>query len=63
MVEIELSILSKQCLDRRIADIDTLEREVLAWVEQRNAKQATINWQFTQNKARDKFKRFYPNIS
>ncbi len=63
MVEIELSILAKQCLDRRIADIDTLTREVLAWVVQRNAKQATINWQFTQNKARDKFKRFYPTLS
>ena len=63
MVEIELSILAKQCLDRRIADMATLEREVLAWVEDRNAKQATINWQYTQNMARDKFKRFYPNIS
>jgi hypothetical protein len=63
MVEIELSILSKQCLDRRIADIETLRREVLAWVELRNAKQATIHWQFTQNKARDKFKKFYPNPS
>jgi hypothetical protein len=63
MVEIELSVLAKQCLDRRIADMATLEREVLAWVEDRNAKQATINWQFTQNKARDKFKRFYPNLS
>lgn len=63
MVEIELSILSKQCLDRRIADIDTLEREVMAWVKVRNAKQATINWQFTKNNARDKFKRFYPNLS
>lgn len=60
MVEIELSILSKQCLDRRIADIETLEREVLAWVELRNAKRATIDWQFTQNKARDKFQKFYP---
>lgn len=63
MVEIELSILAKQCLDRRIADIETLEREVLAWAQQRNAIQATINWQFTQNKARGKFKRFYPNLS
>ncbi len=63
MVEIELSILSKQCLDRRIADIDILEREVLAWAKECNAKQATINWQFTQNKARVKFKRFYPNLS
>ena len=60
MVEIELSILSKQCLDRRIADIETLERELLAWVKQRNAKRATVHWQFTQNKARDKFKKFYP---
>jgi transposase len=60
MVEIELSILSKQCLDRRIADIDTLEREVLAWVEQRNQQRATVNWQFTKEAARDKFKKFYP---
>jgi hypothetical protein len=60
MVEIELSILSKQCLDRRIGDMQTLEREVLAWAKERNAKRATVHWQFTQSKARDKFKRFYP---
>ncbi len=60
MVEIELSVLSKQCLDRRIGDGLTLEREVLAWVKERNAKRATVHWQFTKNKARDKFKRFYP---
>jgi hypothetical protein len=60
MVEIELSVLSKQCLDRRIGDIQTLEREVLAWAQQRNEKRATVQWQFTQVKARDKFKRFYP---
>lgn len=60
MVEIELSVLSKQCLDRRIGDIDTLEREVLAWAQQRDEQRATIRWQFTQVKARDKFKRFYP---
>jgi transposase len=63
MIEIELSILSKQCLDRRIGDMQTLKREVLAWVEERNAKRATVHWQFTKNKARDKFKRFYPNQS
>jgi hypothetical protein len=63
MIEIELSILSKQCLDRRIGDMQTLKREVLAWVEERNAKRATVHWQFTKNKARDKFKRFYPNPS
>ena len=59
MVEIELSVLSKQCLDRRIGDMQTLEREVLAWVKERNAKRATVNWQFTKNQARDKFKQFY----
>lgn len=63
MVEIELSILSKQCLDRRIGDLDTLEREVLAWAQRRNDQHATIHWQFTQTKARDKFKRYYPETS
>lgn len=63
MVEIELSILSKQCLDRRIADIETLRREVLAWVKARNAKHATVHWQFTKAKARLKFNNFYPSFS
>jgi len=63
MVEIDLSILSKQCLDRRIGDMATLEREVLSWVEQRNAKRATIQWQFTKEEARDKFRKFYPNTA
>lgn len=60
MVEIELSILSKQCLDRRIGDINTLGREVKAWVEERNRQGATIQWRFTKKNARDKLKRFYP---
>jgi hypothetical protein len=63
MVEIELSILCKQCLDRRIGDMGTLERETLAWAEERNAKRATVQWQFTPAKARDKFSKFYPNKS
>jgi hypothetical protein len=63
MVEIELSVLSKQCLDRRIGDIETLEREVLTWARQRSDQQATVQWQFTQVKARDKFKKFYPELS
>ena len=63
MVEIELSVLSKQCLDRRIADIDTLAREVLAWTDERNTKRATVHWQFTKDHARDKFSKFYPNKS
>jgi hypothetical protein len=63
MAEIELSILAKQCLDRRIGDQETLAHEALAWAAQRNAKQATIHWQFTKNHARDKFEHFYPNHS
>ena len=63
MVEIELSILSKQCLDRRIGDSETLEQEVLAWTRQRYDQEATVHWQFTQVKARDKFRRFYPELS
>ena len=63
MVEIELSILARQCLDRRIPDVKTLEREVMAWVEQRNRARATVHWQFTKDRARDKFKKFYPNLS
>lgn len=63
MAEIELSILSKQCLDRRIGDQETLAQEALAWAARRNTKKATIHWQFTKNHARDKFKRFYPNKS
>jgi len=63
MVEIDLSVLSKQCLDRRIGDIGTLEREVLTWARQRRNQRATVQWQFTQVKARDKFKKFYPGLS
>ena len=63
MVEIEFSVLSKQCLDRRIGDMETLEREVLAWTDERNTKRATVQWQFTKSKARDKFSKFYPNPS
>lgn len=62
MVEIELSILSKQCLDRRIGDMETLEREVKAWAQKRNQIKATIEWQFTKDKAREKFSRFYPRL-
>ena len=60
MVEIELSVLSKQNLDRRIGDIEILKREVLTWAQQRDEQRATIRRQSTQVKARNKFKRFYP---
>ena len=61
MVEIELSVLSKQCLSRRIGELSELAREVKAWAEARNRKQASVKWQFSLNQARQKFDRFYPN--
>jgi transposase len=62
MAETELSVLTKQCLDRRIPDAALLTREVAAWVHQRNAAHATVNWRFTTDKARIKLKRLYPSI-
>jgi hypothetical protein len=62
MAETELSILTKQCLDRRIPDMPTLIREVAAWEEQRNSAEATIEWQFTTDQARTKLKRLYPSF-
>ena len=62
MAETELSILTKQCLDRRIADLSTLTREVAAWQAGRNASQAKIDWQFTTAQARIKLKRLYPSM-
>ena len=62
MAEIEISVLSKQCLDRRIPDRPTLEQEVAAWVQQRNQQGATVNWRFTTPDARIKLKKLYPSI-
>ena len=62
MAEIEFSALSKQCLDRRIADIKVLAKEVYAWMKKRNRLKIAIHWQFTKNKARNKFQRFYQHI-
>ncbi len=58
--EIELSILTKQCLDRRIPNIETLRREVEAWQRHRNASDKGVDWQFTTSDARTKLKRLYP---
>jgi hypothetical protein len=63
MAEIELSILSRQCLDRRIADEAALKREVKSYEDQRNEAKATINWQFTSGDVRFKLHRLYPSIS
>ena len=62
MAEIELSILSRQCLDRRIPDLDTVTREVAAWEQARNANPRPVNWRFTTPDARIKLKRLYPSI-
>lgn len=61
MAEIELSVLSRQCLDRRIPDFATLELEVAAWEEQRNQEQTWIDWRFTTEDARVKLHRLYPS--
>jgi hypothetical protein len=63
MAEIELSILDRQCLDRRIADQETVQREASAWEAERNARQMTVDWRFTTADARIKLKRLYPSIS
>ena len=62
MAEVELSVLGRQCLNRRIADADTVVREVAAWEQERNAAQVTIEWQFTTADARVKLKRLYPEL-
>jgi hypothetical protein len=62
MAEIELSVLSRQCLDRRIPDIDTLTQEVAAWQQARNTRPQPVNWRFTTPDARSKLKRLYPAI-
>jgi len=62
MAEIELSVLSRQCLDRRIPDDVTLETEVAAWEDARNQAGGTIDWRFTEEDARIKLKRLYPSI-
>jgi len=60
MAEIELSILSKQCLSRRLPDEWTLTTEIIAWEEARNTKKASIRWNFTVDDARIVFKEYYP---
>lgn len=60
VAEIELSVLARQCLDRRIPDRDALDREVGAWEGARNAAAVRVDWQFSTADARVKLKRLYP---
>jgi len=63
MVEIEFSVLSRQCLNRRIGDIETMKQEIEAWERERNEQKATVNWRFTNQEARVKLERLYPDIN
>ena len=60
MVEIELSVLCRQCLERRIPDTERLGREIGAWERERNEGGATVRWRFTASDAREKLARLYP---
>ncbi len=62
MAEIELGVLVRQCLSRRIADKSNLEQEVYAWQNERNTKVVKVNWRFTTVDARIKLKSLYPKI-
>jgi DDE superfamily endonuclease len=63
MAEIELRVLSRQCLDRRIGSQQELQQEVAAWQEARNRAAVPIDWQFTTAEARIKLKRLYPSVT
>jgi len=63
MAEIELGILPRQCLDRRLPDEPTLKQEVASWEERRNEQKATIDWRFSLDNAGIELKRLYPSIS
>jgi hypothetical protein len=63
MAEIELSVLTRQCLARRIPDFSTLKTEVEAWQKQRNQEKTWIDWRFTTADARVKLHRLYSSIN
>ncbi len=62
VAEIELSVLSRQCLDRRIESVEALLRQLEPWEAERNDRQIGVNWRFTTADARIKLKRLYPAI-
>ena len=62
MAEIELNVMQKQCIGRRISNVETLANEIGHWVAIRNDKKCSINWQFTTSDSRIKLKRLYPTI-
>jgi hypothetical protein len=62
MVEIEISVLVKQCLKRRLPDMETLEREAKAWCKERNRLGTSVNWRFRTEDARVKLRSLYPSV-
>jgi hypothetical protein len=62
MAEIELNVLTGQCLKRRMDNIEVVRKEVLAWQKFRNNKNTKVNWQFTTEGSRIKLARLYPTI-
>ena len=62
MAEIEFSVLKSQCLDRRIAELSTMQTEVATWEKNRNNMSKMLDWQFTTDDARIRLKRLYPNL-
>ena len=62
IAEIELNVLGRQCLGRRIPDQPTLVREAAAWETERNADRAKVDWRFATADARIKLKRLYPHV-
>ena len=62
MAETELSVLARQCLDRRIPDATTLTQEIAAWERHRNEAKCRVDWRFTTEDARIQLKRLYPSI-
>lgn len=62
MAEIELSVLQRQCLDRRLPDQDTVKREVAAWEQARNQHAVKVHWRFTTEDARIKLRKLYPSF-
>ncbi len=63
MAEIELSALSRQCLNRRIATVEELRAQIQAWTERRNEQQVKIHWQFTKEQARERLSRHYHKVN
>ena len=61
MAEIELSVLSRQCLEQRVPDFETLEAEAAAWQQRRDAAGVKIEWRFRTDEGRTKLRRLYPS--